>query len=103
MVSSKARINLRRSSELTQRDDQCVFQQSALFEIIQQHRHGMVQIGTQLLMCFKVLTVAVPPRSSDFDKRNTGFNQSTSNQTLMAELSRSVTRLHIGRFFRDIE
>ena len=77
MVSPKARIDLRCPTKFSDRNDQRVLQQPSLLQIVKQNAHHMVQFGYQFEVGLEVLTVTVPPSTSNPNKRNTRFDQSS--------------------------
>ena len=90
----------RRAAELGQRDDQRVFEQAALLQVVEQRRHDVIQLGDQLLMRLEVLAVAVPPGPADADERHARLDQPAGDQRLLAELRRAVGVADLLRLLR---
>ena len=73
------------------------------FEVVEQGRHDVVELGDHLLVGLEVLAVAVPPGAGDADERDAGLDQPAGDQGLLAELGRPVLVADLLRLARDVE
>ena len=73
------------------------------FQVVEQRRHDVVQLGDQLLVRLEVLAVAVPPGPGHADERHARLDQPAGDQHLLAELRRAVAVADLLRLLRDVE
>ena len=73
------------------------------FEVVEQGRHDVVELGDHFLVGLEVLAVAVPPGPGDADERDARLDQPAGDQRLLAELGRPVTVADLLRLSRDVE
>ena len=117
MIASATSIQLRRSPHRAEDGDDCVFQQSTLFEILNQCREGPVELRAQMTFVIQIrvvktaaVSVHVPAgqiknRVEVVDRHvtRTALDQTPSQQTALAECVSAIAITDTVRFFGDLE
>src|SRR5262249_35598172 len=103
VIAADVPVDAGRAAELTERDDQCRLQQSALFQVEDLRAHDVVQLGDQLTVAFKIVGMAVPPGPADLDHRYAGLDQSAGDQGVLAEVGSAIAVAVSGSFLLQVE
>src|SRR5689334_1196219 len=78
-------LAINRTTELAAPDDQCVIEQTALLEILDQGRTGLVGVRALFLDAFGQIVVLVPAAVIKLNKPRAAFRYAAGEQTIVSE------------------
>ena len=115
MIAASIGIMRRCATELADRDDQCLREQAALVEIIDEGREADIELWAQdIFDAIGILSVSVPKgvidgvvsrfaRPIDMHQANTGLNQAPGEQATLSPGMSPVTIAHLVWFAGELK
>ena len=87
MIPPGVAVNSRSTSKFSHPDNGGVFQQSASRQVFDQGTHPLIQHGQPVVLQGReYILVIIPATQIDFNKRNTGLDQSPRHQASATEV-----------------